>query len=148
MKASFIFVLCIVLGLVTSCKDSKEKTVTELVSESPSACMERVLKEDEAHGTERNHASETISLGKTITNYTQRLRGMDFGNCPEAFELAFYTHSQAWDSLVPIANRYPDLRGELHSIFDTLEQSQDSTEFKRLLALVWSTWENVEAAQK
>ncbi|MDC8004810.1 hypothetical protein POV27_12165 [Aureisphaera galaxeae] len=131
-----------------SCKSDKGKTPVEEVVASPADCIERILAEDSEYGKERNHACETISLSETIAQYTKQLRGMDFSDCPAAFSKAFDGHITAWDSIAPLTHKYPDLRGEMHVLFDSIEKTADSTEFKRLLGAIWSTWGDIEAVQK
>ncbi len=154
MKTKILLLICVALGCTLSCKESKENketTETEAVIEevaSTPTCIEKILAEDGTYGKERNHACETISLEETINKYTAQIRSLDYTDCPEAFTKAFLDHITAWDSIVPVTSKYPDLRGEMHDLFDEIEQSADSMEFKERLALIWSTWEAVEAAQK
>lgn len=108
------------------------------------AAMQAVLERDEALGEVRNHASETAPVADAIRGYTASLERLDFSGTPEAFERAFRAHREAWEGTLPFFERYSDLRGELHDVFDAI-QARDST-MERVVRPIWSTWGDVEAA--
>jgi len=109
-------------------------------------CTDRIFEKDSILGSIRNHASERISLSKTIDNYTDSLQALDFSECPSKFKTAFQEHIVAWQNIKITTDKYPSLRGELHYIFEELEQSKDSIEFKSFLKQIWDTWNLVEAS--
>jgi hypothetical protein len=111
-----------------------------------SACIERVIAMDDSLGTVRNHACEQISLSETIQQYVQSLEKVDFQNCPSAFTTAFQRHLEAWTQMITVTDHYPDLRGEMHDLFDIIEQGEYQAEFKPRLAAIWDTWSEVERA--
>lgn len=55
------------------------------------------------------------------------------------------SHRQAWLDLRQIADDYPDLRGEMHDLFDIMTEGRDSVRFEALIHVVWDTWTVVEA---
>ncbi|WP_298898925.1 hypothetical protein [uncultured Psychroserpens sp.] len=142
MKSIQIFMAVLFL---LGCKNPEEKANT-IVSKDD--CIKAVFEKDSILGNIRNHSSEKISLSETITNYSNDLKKLDFSNCPDAFKLAFHEHIDAWIKMKDITNKYPLLRGELHAIFDQIEQSKDSTEFKLHLKGIWDTWTQIEESYK
>ena len=110
------------------------------------SCMERVLAVDDSFGTVRNQACARIPLAQAIKGYTQALGSQEMTDCPETFREAFRRHIAAWTDLIQVAERYPDIRGEMHDVFHELEASPDSAIFQAGLDAVWSTWEEVEMA--
>jgi len=42
--------------------------------------------------------------------------------------------------MAPVVTRYPDLRGEMHDLFDTLALSPDSIAFKLRVDEISATW--------
>lgn len=98
-------------------------------------------------GTIRNHACETIPLSQTITNYTKNLEALNFNNCPEKFSLAFKAHIRAWNNMKKVTDKHDTIRGELHYLFNKLEQTKDSVEFKIYLKDIWDTWKVIENAK-
>ena len=113
---------------------------------SSKVCVESIIKKDSELGKVRNHACEKLSLSETIIEYTTALKQLDFSACEKEFEVAFSSHINAWENAVSITDKYPMLRGEMHDLFDKIELTSDSTEFKSLVASIWSTWGEVESA--
>jgi hypothetical protein len=74
------------------------------------------------------------------------MKKLDFQGCPPDFTVAFEKHRQAWNDMIPLVKKYPDLRGEMHVLFDQLEKGEDAERFKLLLKNVWDTWGEVEEA--
>lgn len=122
--------------------------VGESGSNRSSTCIERILAADDSLGRARNHACEQQPLSEVIANYASALAGLDFTSCPENFRAAFEGHRQAWLELLPITDRYPDLRGEMHALFEKLESGEHAKQFKPMVDRVWKTWAEVEAASK
>ena len=110
--------------------------------------MPRALALDDSLGRARNHACETISLSETIRQYARGIENIDYRDCPEAFSTAFNKHRKAWLALLPVTDRYPELRGEMHGLFKQLEAGEHAEQFKPLVKSVWDTWGEVEAAMK
>lgn len=149
MNYLVIFIASAVLTISCNSTDrNRKKNVETNRSNQEKACMEKVIQLDDSLGEIRNHSSENISLSETITNYVNQLHKIEFENCPEDFTMAFSNHADAWLSIKPITDNYPEMRGELHEIFSQLENSKDSSEFNRLVKNIWATWEEVEGAMK
>ena len=111
-------------------------------------CMASIFKQDDSLGSIRNHACEKITLSKTISNYVTSMKRLDFKNCPDDFKNAFEEHEAAWKDMIQVTDNYQDLRGELHDLFDQIEASPDSLEFKKRLKLIWDTWAKIEKVSK
>ena len=111
-------------------------------------CVAYVLAQDDSLGAIRNHACETISLAETIRNYTDGLEHINYNGCPAEFKEAFKAHWEAWRQMIPLVEKYPNLRGEMHDLFDVLEEGEHADEFKPLLQAIWDTWGEVEKAKK
>lgn len=107
-------------------------------------CMENVLAVDDSLGKLRNTDCKTLSLSTSISKYTSAMKAVDFTGCPEDFTTAFTAHRTAWDEMIPVTDKHPALRGEMHDLFKRLESSSDSVMFKKRLARIWSTWAEVE----
>jgi uncharacterized protein (TIGR02246 family) len=110
------------------------------------SAMAKVIALDDFLGKLRNRACQRISLSETIRNYTEALALLDFTTCPADFRSGFEQHRLAWLKLLPFTDRYPDLRGEMHSLFSKMEN--DDPAFKQAVKHVWDTWALVEAAMK
>lgn len=137
--------------LFTTCNPSKgggQKEQMAETTDSPQECIKSIIALDDSLGKIRNHACEQISLAQTIQEYTSGMDQFDHQNCPSDFTTAFKKHREAWVSMIPIVEKYPELRGEMHDLFDQLESEKDSSEFKTRLAAIWTTWEEVETAMK
>ena len=131
--------------LLFNCEDKKTSVTNAKMT--PKHCMESVLKQDDSLGKVRNHACERISLSKTIDQYANAINNLNYNACPNEFEEAFKKHAEAWIKMGIFTEKYPDLRGEMHDIFDSIEKTRDSSEFKPLLKSIWDTWAKVEAAK-
>ncbi|TRO66839.1 hypothetical protein [Christiangramia sabulilitoris] len=116
----------------------------EIYNSKARECEEKVIQTDEKLGKIRNHSSEKISLSETIDNYTESLNSLNFDHCTENFTMAFRDHIDAWKNIKKITDKYPDLRGEMHQLFDEIQNGKDSTEFKELSKKIWDTWSKVE----
>lgn len=114
----------------------------------PLDCIDNILKKDSELGIIRNHACENTSLSKTIDNYVYSLQVLNYNECSTEFIFAFKAHQEAWLSVKKITNNYPDLRGEMHDLFNTINKTKDSTEFKILVKDIWDTWADVEKTAK
>lgn len=106
-------------------------------------CMEYIFSKDDSLGTLRNHSCEIISLSQTIKDYENGLKKLPFNNCPEEFSDAFMKHIEAWIKMGIYTERYSNLRGEMHDLFDSIEKI-DQGEFEILLAEIWSTWGKID----
>ena len=144
MRPIKLFVI-IGLGLLVNCADAKKSKDSTTLSQKD--CIDAVLKQDGALGKIRNHACETISLSKTIAQYVDAINNLDYEGCPDEFRKAFKSHTAAWSEMGKFTENYPDLRGEMHDLFDSIEKTKDSTTFKPLLKAIWDTWSSIEAAK-
>lgn len=140
-KLRHIIVFYASLNTIVSCKKVNE-------NDQAINCMERVLKLDDSLGSIRNHSSEKVSLSKTIADYTYALDNLNYEYCPEDFKSAFKKHAKAWQDMIMVTNQYPDLRGEIHDLFNQIEVSSDSLLFKNKLKQIWDTWSIIEDASK
>lgn len=111
-------------------------------------CMDQVIALDDSLGKVRNHACKTISLSETIRQYAAGMEKANYASCPPAFVTAFNKHREAWLAVLPVADKYPDLRGEMHDLFKKLETGKDADTFKPLVKAIWGTWAEVEQAVK
>jgi len=118
----------------------------QVQSQSPIASF---LKEDQRLGGIRNHDPETMPLHRAIERYVAALRDLDH-DVPDAFMQAFEAHLQAWERMADYTRDHSEMRGEIHDLFDQLEQASNPSadRFKRLLEEIWSTWRQVEAVAK
>ncbi|MGB4845841.1 MAG: hypothetical protein WBP16_15355 [Ferruginibacter sp.] len=152
MKTSNYFrVMSLVILVVSGCNYSssnKEAGTTIPVAPSEKTSMEMVIKMDDSLGKIRNHACETATLSQAITNYADEIGKLDFTQCPKVFKTAFAKHRQAWIDFRELSDKYPDLRAEMHDLFDELEKSTDSLLFKKLSKQIWDTWGDIEKAMK
>ena len=145
-SAPFLPALFISCLLAMACNKSNIKPPTqEEAALLNKKCIEMVIANDEILGKERNHACEKISLSKTVKAYSKGLKKLDYGNCSEEFTQAFERHRQAWLGVLPITDKYPELRGEMHDLFAQIEKGKDGEEFKNLVKAIWDTWGEVEA---
>lgn len=145
-----IFSIIVVGTLLLACKNTeenkKEIPAAEELYSSENDCMDRIIEKDAALGKARNEATTTLPTSEAIDIYVDGMEALDFRKCPGPFIAAFEDHIEAWASIKEITDKYPDLRGEMHDVFDQLERTEDGDRFKFLLADIWSTWEKVERA--
>lgn len=132
----------------TSPSASNEQLEKSNFSPKEKTCINKVIAQDDALGKIRNHSCETISLSETIRNYTNGIEKINFEDCPKGFTKAFKEHKNAWIEILVITNKYPNLRGEMHQLFDELGKGEDKESFKPLLDAIWTTWAKVEKSMK
>lgn len=113
----------------------------------PAAAMARVLEEDAQLGATRNHASETGPIAEAIRRYVAGLDALDVSDCPEAFVHALGRHRSAWEQSVAFFEQFPELRGELHDVFEMIRTRDEASSagLEAAEAGIWSTWAEVEA---
>jgi hypothetical protein len=111
-------------------------------------CIDRIISEDSKAGTTRNHRCEEVSLSDAIKEYIQQLEKVDFSDCPAEFGNSFKAHIEAWRSTLIITDKHSEMRGEMHNLFDKINVSEDSIQFKKLVKGIWDTWADVEVAMK
>jgi hypothetical protein len=138
----FLIILILCMGNLSVAQQNTSAGNTLTAAERE--CIKEVTRLDDSLGVIRNHACEKISLSMSIKNYAGGLRKLNFKNCPAGFSKAFDTHTKAWMGMLKVTDRYPGLRGEMHSLFDQLEKSADSVEFKKHLKMIWDTWAGIE----
>ena len=139
-----VFICAFLCGfIIVSCQQKESKKAMQNSQE----CVDHIFKKDDSLGTVRNHASEEISLSETIKRYTAALNHLDFSNCPDEFSAAFNEHIVSWNQMEDVTDKYPDLRGEMHDLFDIIDKSRDSIEFRSHLKAIWDTWEPIEKAR-
>ena len=145
------FSMLLLVFLALACNNSEKKngkTKLKNVDIKTTECIKSILQRDSELGEIRNHSSEQSSLSKTIDDYANSIKSLDYKNCPDNFTIAFHKHIKAWLDLKKVSDKYPELRGELHEIFAELEKKKDSSEFKLLQARISDTWKIVEEITK
>lgn len=45
-----------------------------------------------------------------------------------------------------VTDHYPELRGEMHDLFDIMAVGEHKQEFETRLAAIWDSWKEVEEA--
>lgn len=143
-KAQMIFLMAIMS--VFSCKEGKRHNHSDLISKKK--CISNILKQDDSLGKLRNESCKQISLSQSIVNYSNEINKLDYDNCPKLFHSAFKAHQTTWNEITTVTNKYPNLRGEMHGLFDQIKIGRDSTQFKILLKNIWDTWAIVEKTSK
>lgn len=146
MAHQYQILLLLMILLFTSCKQEKKANTTPLITKKE--CINNILKLDDSLGKLRNIECKQVPLSQSITNYITALNNLDYTSCPKTFSNAFKQHTKAWDKMIEVTNKYATLRGEMHDLFNQIETSKDSTQFKILLKDIWDTWENIEKTTK
>lgn len=142
-------ILLLFITVVVGCKDvNQPQDDNSRVSTPQKECIKEAISLDSSLGARRDKASRHVALGQSIRDYIKGMEAISFTGCPQAFTTAFKNHIAAWQDLLPLADKHPELRGELHELFTQLEKGPDGEEFKRRLKAVWDTWAEVEAAMK
>ena len=150
MKLNKIIISLIVLSIlgIQGCKFSNAPTDNkQSIDLNEKNCISNILSLDDSLGTIRNHACESISLSETIKQYVRSVNNLDFDNCPYEFTNAFKNHLKAWEDMQKFTNRYPDMRGEMHVLFDEIGKGKDKNIFEPILKEIWDTWAEIEKAQ-
>ena len=140
--------ISIILLLAVACKPEGEKKnkVIEEDSNSGKACIEHIIAMDDSLGRKRNHDCEKVALSSSIQLYLDALNNLEDGSCPDNFNSAFSKHKDAWNNILVVTDNYPDIRGEMHVLFDEIAAGSDSILFDSLLKEIWNTWTEVENA--
>lgn len=148
MKYSLLsYVILYILVAVLGCKSTvSTKEGNNSSKPQQKACIAKVISLDSSLGATRDRASRKVALSQSIRDYIKGMKAIGFTGCPQAFTTAFKNHIAAWKDLLPLTDKHPELRGELHELFTQLEKGPDGGEFKRRLKEVWDTWAEVEAA--
>ena len=138
-STSGTLVACLVLAACASSIPSK--------SSRAAAAIRAVLEEDTRLGGVRNHAPESMPLAEAVGAYVRSLDAIDFGECPADFTAAFERHRDAWQESIPYLEEYPELRGEIHDLFDEIRAvSADARmRIESIEKGIWDTWAEVEA---
>jgi hypothetical protein len=86
-------------------------------------------------------------LTTSIREYVAAIDGLDFSSCPESFTEAFRRHRDAWNDSLPFFERFPEMRGEMHDLFDELRDDEGTQlQLEAIDKQIWDTWGEVEAA--
>lgn len=142
-------ILIVASGLIQiySC-GSRNNRDTADSNQKEQNCMDYIIAQDDSLGRIRNHASETVSLSESIEQYVSTGNELNFEHCPSEFTHAFKNHLNAWTEMQTVTDNYPDLRGEMHILFDTIAEGEHKTRFKASLEKIHNTWKDVEKAHK
>ena len=117
-------------------------------STSNELCIKHVVSFDDSLSSLRNHDCENMSMSESIYRYTSAIGSVSFEDCPDEFIRAYKRHQQAWLEMLRVTDKYTDMRGEMHQLFDSIQSGKDSTAIKERLRLIWSTWDEVKASAK
>ena len=145
---SCLFILSVLFLACSQPKNSGQEVIKSETALNSRQCIDQIIAQDDSLGKVRNHACERISLAQTIREYTDAMGQFDYQNCPADFTIAFKKHREAWVALIPIVEKYPDMRGEMHTLFEILENGAHAAAFKLLVKAVWDTWGEVEEAMQ
>jgi len=132
-----------ILVISPGCKSDNKTCVTDTNTELE--CIAQIIAQDERLGAIRNHASIQLSLSLAIDQYTAALKELDYTQCPEGFSIALTRHVQAWEDMKSVTDQFPELRGEMHALFDSIAESDRKTKFDVKLKMIWDTWAEVES---
>ncbi len=144
MKLALTTMLCFTILVCNSNAEKNNGNNIEIKNSRALDCIDNVMQFDQELGKIRNHSCEQISLSETINEYTNGLKYLDYEYCPEKFKLAFKEHINAWLNIKRVTDNYPELRGEMHELFNVIENGKDSVEFKSLNKRIWDTWCAIE----
>ncbi|MGX7667913.1 hypothetical protein [Flavobacterium pedocola] len=144
MRKTAITIVLLLAMFGFSCSSRRKILARELSKD----CIAQVLSIDDSIGKVRNRECQKISLSQTISHYTKGMESFKTKNCPKDFAAVYRAHTEAWNAMLEITDKYPSMRGEMHVLFKQLEQSTDAVRFKILLADIWSTWGELEKASK
>lgn len=139
---SFSFCILSLISILSTAEINLQKDSPTFFIEKE--CITSIIAADDSLGKIRNHACENATLSMSIRNYVSGLKKLNFKNCPPGFEKAFDKHKKAWIAMLKITNKYPDMRGEMHELFDQLDKGNDAIEFKKYLKNIWDTWADIE----
>jgi hypothetical protein len=116
-------------------------------SSSAAAAIRAVLEEDTRLGGVRNHAPEAMPLAEAVGAYVRGLDAIDFGECPADFTAAFERHRDAWQESIRYFEEYPEMRGELHDLFDRIRgvSTDARMRIESIEQNLRGTWAEVEA---
>jgi len=137
-----IYTIVFLIAFSFACNNSSSET--EKNDQTEKICMDNVIKQDSILAIVRNEATRSKSLSQTINEYTSGLDTVNLSSCPLEFTKAIKKHIKAWRALLTVTNKYADLRGEMHVLFEQIKRSADSSIFNEKEKLIWSTWEEVE----
>ncbi len=130
--------------LILSCKNqSRQDSNSRELN-----CIEAIIQKDNGLGQTRNLACKRQSLSKTIQEYISALEKLDFQDCPDDFTTAFQLHLKAWEAILPLTDEHPEMRGEMHQLFNILGDRENGEVFKAKVNDIWTTWSEVEKAME
>ncbi len=111
--------------------------------------IKRILEIDKELGSKRNQRSRTVSIGVAVREYVANVKAIDLARCPRPFRKALENHLAAWTDSLKFFDTVPDLRGEMHSLFDKLRSEEATREsILEIEKAIWGTWMEVEKAQQ
>ena len=143
-KLILAFVLSFVL--FQSCKENDTRTTDDISNDlkSEKDCISHIIAADDSLGSLRNNECREVSLSQTVKNYVANLESLNFENCSPEFTSAFQKHISAWVNTLSVTDNHLELRGEMHDVFNRIEKTKDSLEFRILVKDIWDTWAVVE----
>ena len=109
-------------------------------------CMASVIKADERLALARNAAPREMPIGDAVRAYLEAFESLDMSECPPPFREAIRRHLGAWRETLPWLDAYPELRGELHEVFDVIGRDERNAEFRAAVGQIIQTWSQVEQA--
>lgn len=113
---------------------------------SYAAAIRAVIEQDSRLGKLRNHFSEDAPVARAVEEYVAGLDALDLEHCPPDFVRALHRHRDAWHGSIAFFEEFPNLRGEIHDVFEMI-RARDHSSRARLEAVeaeILSTWVAVQ----
>lgn len=138
------------LLFIISCGNSEVNNTSEVpvMTDLAMTCIQQVVTMDQSLGSIRTRASENISLSASINQYIESTNVINMKDCPEDFKVAFKKHQEAWLNTLVITDKYPELRGQMHILFEQISQGEDGAALAPLVKAIGDTWVAVEQTIK
>ncbi len=126
---------------------SSESRSTDQPSAARRAMMQ-VMEIDRVLAAQRDEMPESLPVADAVASYVSGLAAINFDECPDDFTDAYRRHRQAWEESIPFLKEHPQLRGEMHGLFDEIRQMDKSIseQLDRHLQAIGESWSDVETA--
>jgi len=135
--------LLLLMVLIVSCKDAVVQNNNNAEKVKSLECIDRIIQRDEKLSKIRNYSCESLSLSESINNYLEELDKLDYSNCPPSFKVTFFDHITAWENMLVVTDEYPEPRGEMFVLFESIGKGDQKKELKKLLKELWYSWDIV-----
>ncbi|GAB5400162.1 MAG: hypothetical protein Aureis2KO_17470 [Aureisphaera sp.] len=150
MKDFVVAIKIIVLffAVITAIKKCENPVPKELQPErmdKPQACIHGALQAKAMLYAIYGNRTTKAPLSVAISSYINELEKIErLPSCPMPFKVTFKQYVTSWKSLIPIVEKYPEMRGSMRELLKELEQSPDSTAIKNRMRIIEANWRNVE----